>query len=138
MERYIRPAMLLLIMVLAACTPNPAEKDRSDTLEEYETVIRWSQWDAAINFLSPEYLAENPISRLDMDRLRLFRVTGYTLRSANVMDEGMTVTQTVVITMFNQRQAVERTIIDEQLWKFDEPSKRWFLHSGLPDPTNRY
>jgi hypothetical protein len=83
-------------------------------------------------------MVEHPISRLEMDRLRLFRVTSYTLRSAAVFDEGMTVMQTVEIKMFNTQQAVERTILQEQEWRYDEERKRWLLHSGLPDPTNRY
>jgi hypothetical protein len=113
-------------------------KSRGEAFKQYETIIRWSQWDAAADFISPEYQAEHPITRLDLDRLRLFKVTSYTLRSAGVFDEGMTATQVVEIKMFNSYQAVERTIIDEQKWRYDEESKRWLLHSGLPDPTQRY
>jgi hypothetical protein len=127
-----------LAALLTACTSNQVDKSRSEAFKQYETIIRWSQWDAAVDFQSPEYLIENPISRLDMDRLRLFRVTAYTLRSSGVYDEGMTARQTVEIRMFNSRQAKERTIIDEQEWRYDKESERWLLHSGLPDPTQRY
>jgi hypothetical protein len=131
-------ALLIALLAVAACTSNPVEKSRSETFKQYETIVRWSQWDAAADFVSLEYQAEHPISRLDMDRLRLFRVTSYTLRSAGVYDEGLTARQTVEIKMFNTQQAVERTIIDEQLWKYDEERERWLLHSPLPDPTKRY
>jgi len=130
--------IFLAVLALAACTPNPVEKSKTETFEQYETIIRWSQWDAAADFISPEYQAEHPITRLEMDRLRLFRVTSYTLRAAAVYDEGKTVMQTVEIKMFNTQQAVERTILQEQEWRYDEERKRWLLHSGLPDPTNRY
>jgi hypothetical protein len=40
--------------------------------------------------------------------------------------------------MFNTTQVVEKTIIDEQEWRYNETAKRWQLHSGLPDPTKRY
>jgi hypothetical protein len=43
-----------------------------------------------------------------------------------------------VIKLFNANQAVERTIIDQQEWRYNEEAKRWLLHSGLPDPTKRY
>jgi hypothetical protein len=125
-------------LLLAACTPNPAEKDLSETLKQYETIIRWSQWDAAADFLAPEYLRENPVSRLDMDRLRLFKVTAYTLRSTGIFDNGLTARQEVEIRLFNKRQGVERSIIDQQEWRWNETVKRWFLHSSLPDPTQRY
>jgi hypothetical protein len=99
--------------------------------------VRWSQLDAAADFVAPEYLVEHPITRLQMERLRLFRVTAYTVRSTGVFDEGLTARQVVEIKLFNARQAVERTIIDEQEWRYHEDVKRWLLHSGLPDPTQR-
>ena len=73
-----------------------------------------------------------------MDRLRLFTVTAYNVRSAIQTDEGQGLIQTVEIKMFNKNQARERTIIDEQYWKYDEEYKRWQLHSGLPDPTQNH
>jgi len=27
-------------------------------------------------------------------------------------------------------------VIDEQIWRYDEDKKRWFLDSGLPDITH--
>jgi hypothetical protein len=131
-------ALVATTVFLAGCPSNPVDKSRGETFKQYETIIRWSQWDAAAGFIAPEYLAEHPISRLDMDRLRLFRVTAYTVRSTGVYDEGMTARQVVEIKMFNANQAVERTILNEQEWRYHENVKRWLLHSGLPDPTQRY
>jgi hypothetical protein len=128
----------LAILMLAACSSNQVEKSRGEVFKQYETIIRWSQWDAAADFISLEYQEEHPITRLEMDRLRLFKVTTYTIRSTGVYDEGMTARQVVEIKMFNNTKGVERTIIDEQEWRYDEERKRWLLHSGLPDPTNRY
>jgi len=128
----------LAVIGLAACSTSPVDKNRSEAFKQYETIIRWSQWDAAANFISVEYLAEHPITRLELDRLRLFRVTAYTVRSTGIFDEGMTARQTVEIRMFNKNQAVERTIIDEQEWRYNEKTKLWRLHSSLPDPTKRY
>ena len=130
--------LAVVLLAVAACTPSNVEKSRGETYKQYETIIRWSQWDAAVDFIAPEYLEEHPISRLDMDRLRLFKVTAYTIRSTGIYDEGMTARQVVEIKMFNTHQAVERVILDEQEWRYHEESKRWLLHSGLPDPTKRY
>ena len=136
--RRAAAALLLAALTLVGCTPNQVEKERGETLKQYETIVRWSQWDAAADFIAPDYLEEHPISRLDMERLRLFRVTAYTVRSTGIFDEGLTVRQAVEIRLFNQHQAVERTIIDEQEWRWHEDIQRWMLHSGLPDPTQRY
>jgi hypothetical protein len=140
MQMLQKTALLfsLAILTLAACSTNQSEKSRGEAFKQYETIIRWSQWDAAADFISLEYQEEHPITRLEMDRLRLFKVTSYTLRSAGIYDEGMTARQVVEIKMFNNTKGVERTIIDEQEWRYDEERKRWLLHSGLPDPTNRY
>lgn len=128
-------AILLVLFSLSGCVPNQLEKSRSEAFRQYETIVRWSQWDAAADFVSPEYLAEHPISRLQMDRLRLFRVTQYTIRSVNILEDGMAATQVVEIKLFNTNQGLERSIVDEQLWRYDETSQRWRLHSPLPDPT---
>jgi hypothetical protein len=128
----------LAVIVAAACTPNQVNQERGEAFKQYETIVRWSQWDAAADFISPEYQEEHPISRLELDRLRLFKVTAYTVRSTGVFDEGMSAKQTVEIKMYNKTQGVERTIVDDQEWRYNEEVKRWLLHSGLPDPTKRY
>ena len=130
--------VILAALTLTGCPSNQVQENLSETFKQYETIIRWSQWDAAVDFIAPEYLEAHPISRLEMDRLRLFRVTAYTIRSTGVYDEGMTARQVVEIKMFNNNQGVERSIIDEQEWHYHADVKRWLLHSGLPDPTKRY
>lgn len=127
--------MILIAILLAGCPQTQEEKSLSETLSEYETLVRWAQWDAASNLIAPEYQQEHPITRLELDRLRLFRVTQYLVRSSAPVDGGDGLLQTVEIRIYNKSQARERAIIDEQYWKFNQETKRWLLHSGLPDPT---
>lgn len=124
-------------LLLSACASSKHHKSLDETLRQYEIVVRWSQWDGAVDYLAPEYLANNPVSRLDMERLRLFRVTQYTVRSAMPFDEGMGLQQVVEIRLFNRNRAVEQTLIDRQEWRYHTERERWFLHSGLPDVTSR-
>ena len=139
MKLILRTILIVsLSTLIAGCPKTKEEKDLSETLLQYETIVRWAQWDAAADFIAPEYLEENPISRLDLDRLRLFRVTKYTIRSAIPVDDGNGLVQVVEIRMFNKNQARERAIIDEQIWKYNEETGRWQMHSGLPDPTKKY
>ncbi|MDX2428255.1 MAG: hypothetical protein QNK22_06155 [Xanthomonadales bacterium] len=136
MKLTLRTILIIgLAALLTACPKTKEDKDLSKTLLQYDTVVRWAQWDAAVDYVAPDYLEEHPITRLDLDRLRLFRVTQYSVRSAIPTDEGMGLIQVVEIKMFNKNQARERTVIDEQVWKYDEETERWQLHSGLPDPT---
>jgi hypothetical protein len=127
--------MLLIAILLAGCPQTQEEKGLSETLSQYETFVRWAQWDAASNFIAPEYQEEHPITSLELERLRLFRVTQYLVRSSAPVDGGDGLLQTVEIRIYNKNQARERTVIDEQYWKFNQETKRWLLHSGLPDPT---
>ncbi len=138
MKTILRTITLLGVAVLLmGCPQTKEDKDLSETLKQYETIVRWAQWDAAANFISPEYQKDHPISRLEMDRLRLFRVTQYILRSSAPIDNGDGLIQVVELHIFNKNQARERTIIDEQYWKYDQQRERWLLHSGLPDPTQK-
>ena len=139
MKLILRTILLLsLATLLTGCPQTKEDKNLSETLKQYETIVRWAQWDAAIDFVSMEYQEENPITRLDLDRLRLFRVTQYAVRSSAPINEGNGLIQVVEIRMFNKNQARERSIIDEQYWKYNEETERWKLHSGLPDPTQNH
>ncbi len=138
MKLILRTILMLgVAALLSACPQTKEGKTLSDTLEQYETMIRWAQWDAAVNFISLDYQEDNPITRLELDRLRLFRVTNYLVRSSVPVDDGNGLLQSVEIRMFNKNQARERSIIDEQHWKYNKQTESWQLHSGLPDPTQK-
>lgn len=139
MKSILRPLLILgMATLITGCPQTREDKDLSETLKQYETIVRWAQWDAAVNFISMEYQQEHPITRLELDRLRLFRVTQYLVRSSTPIDDGNGLIQIVEIRMFNKNQARERSIIDEQHWKYNEETERWKLHSSLPDPTQKY
>ena len=138
-QRRIQLALLLLVAtLLAGCPTQTKNASLDETLQRYEQMIRWSEWNAAMEFLAPEYLSEHPVSRLDIDRLSLFRVTKYTVGQSAITQDGLALRQAVEIRLFNKTQAVERVIHDQQYWQYDEEAERWMLHSGLPDVTRRY
>jgi hypothetical protein len=130
-------ASVLMGLTLASCATHGKQKELDETLQQYEAIIRWSEWDGAVNYIHPDYLKENPITNLDMERLRLFRVTNYAVRSGQPLEDGNRFTQGVAISMFNKTRAVEKVVFDQQDWKYDEEAQRWLLHSGLPDVTTR-
>jgi hypothetical protein len=138
MKTHMRTLVMLgLATLLSGCPQTKEQKGLTETLQQYETIVRWAQWDAAVDFVAPEYLEEHPIKRLELDRLRLFRVTQYVVRSSAPVEGGNGLLQSVEIRMFNKNQAKERTVIDEQYWKYNDQTERWQLHSGLPDPTQK-
>ena len=136
MNTFLRTLVILGIAILVSgCPQTKEDKNLTETLQQYETIVRWAQWDAAADFVSREYQEEHSITSLDIERLRLFRVTQYLVRSSAPVDDGNGLVQVVEIRMFNKNQARERSIIDEQYWKYNAETERWKLHSGLPDPT---
>ena len=138
MKLILRTLLILgMATLLSGCPQTKDKSDLSETLQQYEAIVRWSQWDAAVNFIATEYKEKNPITRLEIERLRLFRVTKYAVRSSVPIDDGNGLVQIVEIYMFNKNQARERSIIDEQHWKYNKEIERWLLHSGLPDPTQK-
>ena len=139
MHSAVRFVVLVgMAALLAGCPSSKVEQTRDETLLAYEKLIRWSQWSAAVEFLAPEYLEENPMTRLDLDRLNLFRVTAYEAGQLAVGPDGLSIRQAVQIRLFNKNRSVERTIIDQQEWRYDAERERWLLHTGLPDVTRRY
>lgn len=131
-------AVFMAALLLTSCYTPKKEQDLDETLLQYEQMIRWSQWDGAVNMLAPEYLEKHAITNLDMQRLRLFRTTQYIIRSALPFEDGNSYQQVVEIRMFNKTRATEKIVMDSQEWKYDEDTERWFLHSGLPDVSKRY
>jgi hypothetical protein len=135
MSHRLAFALVVLTALVTGCASQGKQSDLDATLRQYETMIRFSEWDGALQFLAPEALEENPVTPLDIDRLRLFRVSNYTVRSSLPYDDGNGLRQTVEIRMFNKNQVTERSVIDNQDWQYDETAKVWLLHSGLPDVT---
>jgi hypothetical protein len=123
------------MVLLSACETKQQEQTLESVLTAYEKAIRWSEWDMAVEFLGYDNEGEDFPTPLDLDRLRLFRVTGYEVRSATPSSDGLEFRQAVEIRMFNKSQAVERVLRDRQEWRYDADRKSWFLFSGLPDVT---
>ena len=128
--------LLVIACLLGGCAvPGSKQAALDDALRQYEAMVRWSEWDGALMFLAPESLEEHPVSELDIERLRQFRVTNYTIRSSAPYDEDNGLRQVVEIRVFNKNQATERSVIDNQDWKYNDEANVWLLHTGLPDVT---
>ena len=53
MKLMMRTMLLLgLATLLSGCPQTKADKSLSETLLQYETIVRWAQWDAAVDFIA--------------------------------------------------------------------------------------
>jgi len=129
--------LLLATMLLSVgCAEKQQNQRRTDTLDRYEATIRWSQYDALVDFMHPDWLEENPVASLDIDRLHQFRVSQYRVRQVLSQKDGSGVDRVVELRMYHLHSARERTVEYVESWRWDEERERWMLHSGLPDVTS--
>ena len=128
--------ILLAALLLTACGTN-SKKDRTETevMEQYSALVRWSQFDALPDYMHPDWLAENPIRQLDIERLRQFRVTSYRVRQVISVDDGDGVDRVIQLRLNHIHSAREREVQYLESWRWDEEFERWMLHSPLPDVT---
>jgi hypothetical protein len=122
-----------LCLLLSACAPT-RNASLDTTLRGYANFIRWSDFDKAASVVDPKYLAEHPMTRLDIERYHQVEVTRYDDAQPVILGDG-TVTVLVSIDLINRHSQVQRSITDRQVWRYDEESKRWLITSGLPNIT---
>lgn len=128
-------AVLIIVVLLAACAGSGQMlRERQQTLDHWEALVRWNQFDALIDLIHPEWLAENPVPALDLERLRQFRVTQYRVRHLTSDPDDLSLERTVEIRLYHVHSARERVINHREVWRFDAELDRWLMHSGLPDP----
>ena len=141
----MRPVLSILLALMLAyaalglsgCGGNQIQTARTETTDAWESLVRWSQFDALIDFIHPEYLSEQPISQLDVDRLHQFRVTEYRVRQVLVDPDGRGLERLARLRLYHVHSAQERVVDHREVWRYDETLGRWLLHSGLPDPRQR-
>lgn len=136
-----RLAIALLIAAVGALVASCAtDKMRSketvltDTLRSYAATIRWGSVENAQAFIDPKVLAEHPPTPLQLARFKQVQITGYNEQPAVPVGEDE-VRQVVEISLVNVNTQAARSVVDRQVWRYDEASKHWWLTSGLPDIT---
>jgi hypothetical protein len=125
------------LVLLAGCASMNAQSEGRAlelTLNAYANAIRWGDISQALPFVDPETLKQHPLTQLDMDRYKQVHFASYIEQPA-VPAGPHEVRQVVKISLVNVNTQTERSIVDNQLWRYDEKTKHWLLVSGLPDIT---
>lgn len=129
---------IFLMLILALCAGCAAMSTQSEsraletTLVAYANAVRWGDFEQALAFVDPETLKAHPLSSIDMERYKQMKVAAYT-EQPPVPAGAHEVRQIVQISLVNINTQTERSIVDKQLWHYDEKTKHWRLLSGLPD-----
>ncbi len=137
MKIAINLTIIILLFTLSACSNPKRDKSFEVSIKQMEKLVRWSEYEGVMNMIDPEYLAENNITQLDVERLKQFRVTGYTVTQKEMDEDGTLYRQQVLLQMYNTHNPVERSMRWNQEWRYNVETNRWTMHSGLPDLTAR-
>jgi hypothetical protein len=133
MGSMVKYVLGLCVLFIVGCT-GLQEKYRLAQFEDissaYEHAIRWGDYDVANGLRKKQ---ETDHEAWHVDKLDKIRVTSYELLSSNLSEDQLRVHQAVKIRYFNAEQMIEKTLIDKQLWEYDDTKKTWYLQSGLPD-----
>jgi hypothetical protein len=98
----------------------------------WSSAVRWSEFEAAWQFVDPALRAEKPLTELELERYRQLQVSSYREGGNGELDDG-TVVRTVEIGVVNRHTQSERTLRYQERWRWDAESKRWWQVGGLPD-----
>jgi len=121
---------LAAALLSAACASTfefRREEDFEDMSKRYGRLIRWSEFDAAVPYLSADIPKERSAVPTDV------RVAEYDVKQVVYTEDKQQVLQTVRINYFKHSNPRLRTLDDLQLWEFNPDKGAWFLKSGFPD-----
>ena len=133
MHRFLLLPVACAALLLAGCAQNTRNDNLTATLSAYGSAIRWDGLQSALQFVDPKVLKEHPPTDLDLARYQQVRVTDYDDGSGPAAINQDEVQQTAQISFVNIHTQVERSVLQRQVWRYDEKTKHWWLESGLPD-----
>ena len=129
----ILPIMPVFILLFAGCATISGHSRMyifEDTAKAYFIAIRWSDYEAASDFLKDEQRIRAMMNIKSLDQIR---VADYRVKRSDSSEDKSIVRRIVEIQYFLKDSPVIRTLDDHQIWEYDDKSSRWYLISGLPD-----
>jgi hypothetical protein len=126
--KTLLPSFVLLTLVLTACSSGPIRIAQvEDTINRYGAAIRFGEYERAQEFQPPA--KRKP---LDLNWLKNVHVSSYDITYRKENQGGNVYEMTVNIRYFIEPYGVEQTLIDHQVWRYDETRKTTILESDLP------
>ena len=123
---------ITVLFTLAGCA-SISDMNRMDSFDEtvktYEKMVFWSEFDAALAFGEPRADSDD---QPDMNSLKKVRVTSYKVKRLKASADKSQVQQFVEIGYYRMDDVTVKTIVDEQLWVYNNEAQRWFIRSDLP------
>src|SRR5690625_605760 len=125
-------ACLLIMLVSAGCGGSNKTSDLRRLQYAYSAAIRWGDFEGAWNLVDPEYREANPMTELEFKRFEQIRISGYRELAARSLADD-TALREIEIGVINRHNMAERTVRYTEAWRYDEPTRQWWVSAGLPD-----
>lgn len=74
-----------------------------------------------------------PAPQQNVDRLKGYQITGYLVQHRHSEEPSSLLFQTVEIRYLRPDELTERSMVDKQMWRFNEDKDRWMLETDLPE-----
>ncbi|MGD8618155.1 MAG: hypothetical protein PVH54_03110 [Gammaproteobacteria bacterium] len=124
--------LILTTILLHACAAVDDSK-KSISLDKalyyYESAMRWGDFPAANSLRRHE---GEPAPATDPAKLKRIKVTGYDIVSTNPSDDEATVYITVKISYYDEDNLKLMSLVDNQVWQFDDQQEIWYISTPLP------
>ena len=128
-QRTLWTMLLLFLMVsfLVGCGTGKRGQILDRTLNVYEHSLRWAKYHDA------EALREEHLGKPDYEHLKSIKVSGYEVVGQRGFDDEVErFEQSVKIRYYSVNDGIERIVIDEQVWIYDDEFDAWLLDSEMP------
>ncbi len=121
----------LVVFLLGGCA-SLAAKSRvnmfTNISKAYEWALESGNYHGAAEHLDPS-IDRPPI---DFKRFANIKVSQYTVTRFKMSDDRRTIRQDVELQYFFLNQSLVKTVVDHQVWRYNEDEGEWLLQSGLP------
>lgn len=122
----ITSTISVIVVFLTACASVDIQHKFNDASFRYERALRWENPEKASMFQKePQQFSDS-----DLKRFQNIKITGYKVINAHPSEHE--VKQTVEIQYYSEDQVVLHTVLDHQVWSYDEKLKQWYIMTPLP------
>jgi len=128
-KRLVKLVLVFTIFIsLFSCSISPdAMQVLDSSTRSYERAIRWGEFTRAKSF----HKSAPVLSDLERRRLKLYRVTGYSVLQNNTIDRYNAHLLVEIKYIRNDRQVIKSFTV-KQNWKREKDSTVWYISTPFP------
>lgn len=122
----------MTVLALSACATIDSKKKASifeTAMFRYSKAIRWSEFGLADEM---RRLPEGQHKMQSTEYLRHIKITSYETLSTSSLTDDSSVRVTVRIVYYHDDTSKLNTLLDNQVWEYDEDKHNWFITTPLP------